>query len=234
LYHDAGPEILDALSLAPKFNRWMADTIAPYLGERILEIGAGTGNLTRNLAPRRKFYAATDISTEYLERLRNKFRRRPNLEVRRCDVENADEVNAFDQRVDTVVCLNVIEHVRDDVGSMRRLHSILQPGGRAIILVPCGQEIFGTLDTALGHYRRYSREELRSRMEDAGFRVERVLEFNRVSRPGWYFTGRVLKGRTISRFQLRAFDKLVWLWRRVDAHLPWDPTSVIAIGRKDI
>ncbi|MGI8989895.1 MAG: glycosyltransferase [Bryobacteraceae bacterium] len=234
LYLDAGPEVLDALSLAPKFNKWMADTISPYVGQRVLEIGAGTGNLTRQLAHRRKYYAATDIEPEHLERLRNGFRHRPNLEVRKCDVERAEDLEPFRDRVDTVVFLNVLEHVKDDQGSLKRLYSILQPGGCAIVLVPCGQEIFGTLDTALGHYRRYSRAELRARMEEAGFVVERILEFNRVSRPGWYVTGRVLKRSTLSRFPMRVFNKLVWLWRKIDNRLPWDPTSIIAIGRKAV
>ncbi|MDQ6708838.1 MAG: glycosyltransferase [Acidobacteriota bacterium] len=232
LYLDAGPEVLDALSLAPKFNKWMADTISPYVGQRVLEIGAGTGNLTRQLAHRRKYYAATDIEPEHLERLRNGFRHRPNLRVQKCDVECAEDLEPFRDNVDTVVFLNVLEHVKDDQGSLKRLYSILQPGGRAIVLVPCGQEIFGTLDTALGHYRRYSRAELRARMEEAGFEVERILEFNRVSRPGWYVTGRVLKRSTLSRFPMRVFNKLGWLWRRIDSRLPWDPTSIIAIGRK--
>src|SRR5437773_1255865 len=64
--------------------------------------------------------------------------------------------------MDSVVCLNVLEHVEDDMQGLRNIHSVLRPGGRAIILVPHGQEIFGTLDVALGHYRRYSHEELRS------------------------------------------------------------------------
>ncbi len=232
LYLDAGPEVLDALALAPNFNRWMADTIEPYVGQRVLEIGAGSGNLTRQLAHRRKYYAATDIEPEHLERLRNDFRHRPNLEVRKCDVECAADLEPFRDRIDTVVFLNVLEHVKDDGGSLKRLYSVLQPGGRAIVLVPCGQEIFGTLDTALGHYRRYSKAELRARMEEAGFEVERILEFNRVSRPGWYVTGRILKRSTLSRLPMRAFNRLVWLWRRIDAHLPWDPTSIIAIGIK--
>ena len=232
LYLDAGPEVLDALSLAPKFNRWMADTIEPFVGQRVLEIGAGSGNLTRQLAHRRKYYAATDIEPEHLERLRNDFRHRPNLEVRKCDVECAADLEPYRDRIDTVVFLNVLEHVKDDQGSLKRLYSVLQPGGRAIVLVPCGQEIFGTLDTALGHFRRYSKDELRARMEEAGFQVERILEFNRVSRPGWYVTGRVLKRSTLSRLPMRCFNQLVWLWRRIDAHLPWDPTSIIAIGSK--
>jgi hypothetical protein len=115
---------------------------------------------------------------------------------------------------------------------LRNILSVLQPNGRAIILVPHGQEIFGTLDVALGHYRRYAHQELREKMESAGFRVETILEFNRISRPGWYVSGRILKRTTLGSTQMRLFDQLVWLWRRIDQRLPWPPTSIIAIGVK--
>jgi SAM-dependent methyltransferase len=131
-----------------------------------------------------------------------------------------------------VVCLNVLEHVEDDMQGLRNIHSALRPGGIAIILVPHGQEIFGTLDVALGHYRRYKHSELKERMERAGFEVERILEFNRISRPGWYVTGRIFKQTTLSHLQLKLFDRFVWLWRYIDARLPWPPTSIIAIGIK--
>jgi len=105
----------------------------------------------------------------------------------------------------------------------------LMPGGRAIILVPQDQKIYGAMDEALGHVLRYSKELLRSRIEEAGFTVERILDFNRPSRPGWYFSGKVLQKREISRLQLRIFEKLVWLWRRIDNVLPWPSVSIIAI-----
>ena len=69
-------------------------------------------------------------------------------------------------------------------------------------------------------------------MSEAGFVVEAMLRFNRISRPGWWFSGKIMKRRTISRFQLKNFDRLVWFWRIVDRWLPWNPTSIIAIGRK--
>src|SRR5437773_1255869 len=134
--------------------------------------------------------------------------------------------------MDSVVCLNVLEHVEDDMQGLRNIHSVLRPGGRAIILVPHGQEIFGTLDVALGHYRRYSHEELKEKMERAGFRVERILDFNRISRPPWYVSGRILKRTTLGSGQMKLFDRFVWLWRSIDAHLPWPPTSIIAIAEK--
>ncbi len=232
IYKEAGPEILETLSGAPRFNRWMADVIGPYVGRRVLEIGAGIGNLTRRLAPRRERYIATDIDAEHLARLRTRLQHRPNLEIRRCDLQISGDFAPIHESVDTVVCLNVLEHIEDDLAGLRNIHSALKAGGRAIVLVPHGQEIYGTLDEALGHFRRYRHDELRARMEQSGFEVERILDFNRASRPGWYVNGKMLRRATISPFQLKLFDRLVWLWRRVDPLLPWGPTSIIAVGRK--
>ena len=165
--------------------------------------------------------------------MRARFQHRPKMEVRHCDLANPADFEPLAGAVDSVVCLNVLEHVEAEMTSLRNIHSALQPGGRAIILVPHDQRIFGSLDTALGHFRRYSHAELRQRMEQAGFRVERILDFNRISRPAWYVNGRLLKRTTISRFQLGVFDRMVWLWRRIDGLLPWPPTSIIAIGVKE-
>ncbi len=232
IYKDSGPDILHALSKAPRFNRWMGDTIRPYIGERVLEIGAGIGNLTRVLIPRVKCYVAADIDQEHLARLATRFQHRHNLRIRFCDLANSRDFEEFAGGMDTVVCLNVVEHIEDDMLGLSNIHAALQPGGQAIILVPHGQEIFGTLDTALGHYRRYSHQELQAKLEQSGFRVERILDFNRISRPGWYLNGTILKRTTLGTNQLRVFDQLVWLWRRIDRHLPWPPTSIIAIAVK--
>ena len=78
----------------------------------------------------------------------------------------------------------------------------------------------------------YSEEQLRGRMEEAGFEVERILRFNRVTRPGWFVNGRLMKKTGFDRFQLYWFDRLVWLWRIIDRWLPWHPVSIIAIGRR--
>src|ERR1700733_5682098 len=109
---------------------------------------------------------------------------------------------------------------------------MLEDGGRAVILVPSGPSIFNSLDKELGHFRRYSEDQLRERMTAAGFHVETMLCFNRASRPGWWLNGTILKRRSISRLQLKEFDRLVWLWRRIDDFLPWSPVSLIAVGVK--
>jgi SAM-dependent methyltransferase len=232
IYADSDKAILDAFADAPNFNRWMAETIAPFVGRRVLEIGAGMGNLSRQLITGRKRYVATDIDHEHLERLKNRLSHRQALEVKWMDAADPAHFEGMEEQLDTVVCLNVVEHIKDDLGALRNIHSALEAGGRAIILVPEGQSIYGSLDEALGHHLRYSEALLRDRMEEAGFLVETILRFNRMSRPGWWFNGRILRRKEISRFQLKNFDRLVWLWRRIDAYLPWRPVSIIAIGRK--
>jgi len=231
-YKDNGARILDSLAQTPRFNRWMADTIHPYIGSRVLEIGAGIGNLTMHLSRRRKLYCATDIDEEHIARLSTRFQYRPSLHIRRCDLQCADHFPEFRGRFDTVVCLNVLEHVEDDGTGLTNIRDALAPGGRAIVLVPEGMSVYGTLDKVLGHCRRYSEAELRAKLEAAGFRVERVLHFNRVTRPAWFLNGRVFKNETFSAFQLGVFDRLVWLWRKLDTVLPWKPVSLIAVAVK--
>ena len=228
--NDAGAETLQALSEARNFNAWMADAVRPFLGQRVLEIGAGTGNLTAFLSRGRSRYVATDIEAEHLARLRTRFQHLPNVCVQRLDVADENDFAALRRSVDTVVCINVLEHIQDDGAALRNVHSALVPGGRTVILAPLGPEIFGTLDQALGHVRRYRREELEVRLCETGFTVKQTLGFNRVSRPAWYVTGRLLKKTRLHPAPLKLFDRMVWLWRRIDRALPWPPMSIIAVA----
>jgi SAM-dependent methyltransferase len=234
IHIDSGPETLEALSNAPKFNGWMADTIRPYVGSQVLEIGAGIGNLTTALLNGNQRWITADIASEHLAKLQEKFGETPNVEIRYCDLMAPETFEPLNGEMDSVVCLNVLEHIEDDMLGLRNIHSSLKPGGHAIVLVPHDMKVYGTLDTALGHYRRYSHQELQQKMEQSGFRVKEILEFNRVSRPAWYMSGRVFKRRAVGAGQMKIFDRLVWLMRKVDRKLPWPPTSIIGIGEKKL
>ena len=155
-----------------------------------------------------------------------------NLEAHFCDLTRAEDFQPFLGDMDTVICLNVLEHIEDDHAGLANIFSALAHGGRAIVLVPEGQSVFGSIDEALGHFRRYSEAELKSKMEQAGFEVEQIIRFNRVSRPAWFVSGRILKRRSLEWNQMRLYDRFVWLWRRIDSFLPWRPTSIIGIARK--
>jgi glycosyltransferase involved in cell wall biosynthesis len=230
VYQDGGARILATLANAVRFNAWMADTVRPLVGQYVLEIGAGIGNMTQQLLRGRKAYVATDIDGEHIARMRVRFGGRPNMTIRRCDLRDSADFEEFRGQFDTVVCLNVVEHIDDDMTALRNIRSALAPGGRAIILVPQDQNAYGSLDKVLGHYRRYSKQELTAKMEAAGFEIERMFEFNRATMPAWKFNGQVMKRQTFNRFQLAVFDALVPVWKRIDHALPWPGVSIIGVG----
>jgi glycosyltransferase involved in cell wall biosynthesis len=224
-----GSEILARLQRAPKFTRWMADTIKPYIGNRVLEIGAGIGNLTLNLVPRVEYWA-TDIEPHYLERLEKLSLDRPYLRV--CFTDGtAVETFPAGQQFDTVICLNVVEHLENDVAALRNIRESLEAGGRAIILVPNGKALYGTLDRVLGHHRRYTREELAGVAQKAGLEIEEIFGFNRFGSPAWLLNGRILNRETFGFWQIQVLNFVVPLVRRIDRWLPFPPLSLIAILR---
>jgi SAM-dependent methyltransferase len=222
--------MLVAMSRANRFNRWMADTIAPWIKGDVLELGAGIGNLTVFLSQQTDRYIATDTDEEHLRELRSRADRCPNVEIAACDFSDPAAASRFHGSADTVICLNMLEHIQNDMESLANIRACLRPGGAAIILVPQGPHAFGAMDEVLEHKRRYTVEELTAKMGLAGFRVERMIFFNRITWPGWYLNSRILRRRTLSRLQLRLFDLLVPIWRRIDNRLPWPATSLIAIG----
>src|SRR5262249_24649389 len=130
---------------------------------------------------------------------------------------------------DTVICLNVIEHVEDDLEALRNIKAALGPGGRAIVLVPQSPELMGTLDEVLGHKRRYTPETLAAVAKRAGFRVQDIVLFNRVGTPAWWRNGRLLKRREFGLTQIITLNLLTPLFRRIDAILPFKALSLIAI-----
>jgi len=227
---EQGAAILERLNRAPRFTRWMADVIRPYMGKRVLEIGAGIGNMSVHLMPR-EIYWATDVNSQYLEYLWTLCPTRPYMRVARTDAENAETFPAG-QSFDTVICLNVVEHIQDDAGALRNVWNILDQGGRAIILVPYGPKLYGSLDEVLGHFRRYTKEQLVEVSQRAGFRVEKVLKFNRPGVLAWWLNGRVLRRKTFGLGQIRLLNIMTPVFRLLDNWLPLPPLSIIAILRK--
>jgi glycosyltransferase involved in cell wall biosynthesis/phospholipid N-methyltransferase len=223
-----GSQILGRLARAPRFNAWMADAIRPFLGDRVLEIGSGTGNLTKCLIPRSR-YVASDVNPLYLQTLRGLTADRPYLDVHHTDVTEGGTFPELPGGFDTVVCLNVIEHVDDDVGALKNIRQALAADGKAIILVPQGPKLLGTLDEVLGHKRRYTEASLRAAAAEAGFEVREVLRFNRVGTPAWWLNGKLLKRRHFGFGQIVALNALTPLFRLVDRALPFPALSLIAV-----
>ena len=228
---DPGYKTLLRLSRADRYNRWMLQQLAPWLGKRVLEIGSGIGSFTRYLVGR-ELVVATDINARYLRILANTFERHTRVEVAPLDLTTFDPAPLAAKSIDTILCLNVLEHVEDDREALRRLHATLAPGGRLLLLVPAHQRLYGAIDRAIDHYRRYDRAGLVARLEEAGFQVEHTVFFNRLGTLGWYLNSVLLRRTRVPGVQLYLQNLLVPLLR-IEAALPLPfGLSLVAVGRR--
>jgi SAM-dependent methyltransferase len=160
-----------------------------------------------------------------------KFQDRPEVQVAELQLPDASAPARFrDARLDTVVALNVVEHIEDDVGALTTIRQLLVPGGRAVILVPAMDQLYGTLDKELGHFRRYTRRRLATAFENAGLRLISMKWFNRVGTFGWWLNARLRSRRRIPLQQLKTFDHFVPLLQ-LERFLPLPfGQSLIAVG----
>jgi glycosyltransferase involved in cell wall biosynthesis len=215
------------------YNRWLADRFRGALGARVLEIGAGFGNMTRQFADR-ELVVASDLDPVALEYLRGVFRGEAGVRVAsfRFPLTGAerDEIRAL--RVDTVVCLNVLEHIEDDTATLADFYALLPAGGRLVLIVPALARLYGTLDEHLHHFRRYEKAELESKVRAAGFTVEDCRFLNRPGILGWYINGKILRRRVLPSGQLAAFRLMLPLLRREEKTPPPTGMSLLAIARK--
>lgn len=202
---DAGHETLRNLGAVAGFNRHMYRAIAPHLGKRVLEVGAGIGNLTIHLA-RGRDVLATELDIGYVDTLRHRFRDRVSVNVDVWDVR--EPFRRPETNFDSVVCLNVLEHVVDDDAALVNLRARLRPDGALVLLVPAHPALFSPLDEAVGHYRRYSRIQLERALVDAGYGIERLIAFNLWGLFGWWLNGVVLRRSRLPGEQLSLFGRL--------------------------
>jgi SAM-dependent methyltransferase len=227
-----GRGVLNNLTGTPQYLSWLARVLRPYLGDAVLEIGAGIGNLSGRLIARRVLYMAAENDPLYLHALHNRFLRTPNVSVRRIDPASPADFADLENSFDTALCINVLEYLADPDATLRLLERCLKPGGALITLVPQGPSLYGAVDKAMGHRRRFRKEELIRLLEANGFAIERVHDFNKIGAPPWYISSRLLRRDKINKLALKIFDKTVWIWRRIDRALPWRGLSLIVVARK--
>ena len=227
-----GRGVLNNLNGTPQYLSWLARVMRPHLGDTVLELGAGIGNLAGRLMARRLLYVAAEQDPLHLHALRNRFLRTPNVRVRRIDPEQPADFDGRDGSFDTVLCLNVLEYVDDPQATVESMRGCLNPGGALVILAPQQPWLYGALDRAMGHKRRFAREQLEKLLSTGGFQIEKVHSLNKIGTPPWWVHSKLLGSGHINKLTLKIFDKTVWLWRRIDWLLPWTGLSLVLIARK--
>jgi len=235
LYKDDeyGGDFLRSLTRIRNIHRWMADLLLPWVGDAVLELGAGMGSVTIHLLPRGR-YVASDINPHYLDYLRKLSQGRPYLEVQELDLRQPEQFEPLEGQFDTVICINVLEHVADEATALANISRALAPGGRAIVLVPQGPWLFSSLDRVVGHQRRYTRPQLQQLLEQAGFELDELQEFNKIGVLGWLLNGRILHRDYLSQVQLKALNTAIPVVGGADHLAPWPGLSLVAVARKPI
>lgn len=213
------------------YNTWMHEQIAPAVRGRVLEVGSGTGTMSAFLAGAPRL-ALTDIEPASLADLAAKFGGREGVTIDAWDLNDPPPAALAAERFDSIVCLNVLEHIEDDAAALGHLFALLAPGGRLALLVPAHQALYNGFDRGVHHFRRYAKPGLAAKLAAAGFVVERQWYFNMLGALGWFVNGNLL-GRTIlPAGQLKVIDRLVPILR-LERLLPRPfGLSVIAIAAK--
>jgi SAM-dependent methyltransferase len=209
-----GYTTLERMDGAHNYNAWLGRRFRAHLGQRVLEIGAGIGTITQEIEAGLEQLIALEVDPFYVERLRNKFRGKPHVRPYLSDVALADWEALKAERIDTIVLSNVLEHIPDDGAAVRRFRQILPEGGKVVVLVPALPQLFGTIDEAVGHHRRYTQDSLRRVLEDNGFAVDVLEWMNLAGIPGWFVNSRLMRRRSVPKLHLKLYDRLApWLAR---------------------
>lgn len=219
-----------ALSEAENYRRAIVAEFAPFLKNRILEIGAGIGQISEAML--RLPDVRELVGVEPDERFQKGFRERlPDTRL----VEGTVADLAPGETFDGAVMVNVLEHIEHDLDELVRLHSILKPsGGQLCILVPARQELYSKLDAHFGHFRRYSRTDLREKLLAAGFTIRRVDYFNFIGYFAWLLRFRLMGGMSFDINQVRLFDRrLLPVGHWIESNIVRPPLgqSVIAVAQ---
>lgn len=229
---DYGTAGLETVARMTRFNRWMYSTIRPFLGRRILEIGCGIGNLTQYLLEA-DVVLAVDAEQKYVDSVSRAFGRYPHFHAFTLKAEDERILELRAHRPDTVVFLNVLEHIAQEDAALSNARQLLPPEGRLLLLVPAFQWLYGTIDVALDHQRRYYRRQLLETLARNGLRAQACFYFNLFGLPGWWLNGKVLRKQTPSPGLTRCYDRLVPVFRAVErATGPPVGLSLIAVARR--
>jgi SAM-dependent methyltransferase len=222
------------MSHAKNYFAWQGRLVTREVGLRVIEVGCGVGNFTGMLLDRQAVLAL-DKEPGCIERLKGRYLDSRNLGAFTCDAEALDErrpeFDAFG--ADSCVCLNVLEHIRDDAKALRGMASVLTPGGMIVLLVPAFPALYGPIDKNLGHYRRYTRDSIARLATAVGLRVKKAHYMNWLGFFGWWMNAHVLKREAQSEKQIETFDKLVPILSQMEAvaHPPFGQSLFVVLQK---
>lgn len=224
-----GQQTLESMSQAQWYNQWTLKKFAEFLHGDILEIGCGIGNFTNELIRYGKVWAI-DIDQDYVTKTKQKVDGK--AEIGLGDIEKGRYFFSG-RKFDSIVCLNVLEHLKDDNSALQNLFALLRPGGKVILLVPSHQFLYGEIDKSLDHFRRYDKAKINLRLKDVGFKVIKSRRLNFLGALGWFIAGKILKQVIVQEGNIKIFNLIApFVLKTEDLIEPPVGISILVIAKK--
>lgn len=220
---------LESMSQAVWYNAWIFDKFADFLHGDILEVGCGIGNFT-NLLTRFGDVWAIDVEKEYVIKTQKLLKEKAKIGFG--DIENG-KFFFGNQRFDTIVCLNVLEHIKDDESALDNFFRLLKKDGRLILLVPSHKFLFGEIDKSIYHFRRYNKSEICRRLEEIGLKINKSRRLNFLGALGWFIAGKILKETSVKENNIKIFNLIAPILLQFENLIePPIGTSILVIAQK--
>ncbi len=228
----------NSLTQMGNYYLWILNNFSGAIGSRVWDAGAGIGNITELLSQQAEFVLATEFTKLNLVTLHKHFEKHENINVRFCDLTKDDALAFAKYDLDTIVTLDVLEHLENDQYTLRLYYDVLRPNGRLLIKVPAHMFLYGSLDKASLHFRRYAKKELKEKLNEAGFIIEKLHYMNIAATIPYFIKSVILKknsnfSTSLNSNRLGFYNILIPWFEKVERILrPPFGLSLIAIGRK--
>lgn len=202
---------LEAMSFAVNYHKWILDEFRPFFGKRFVEVGAGTGSFSELLLkekPEKLDIIEPSEMFEFLEQNVSQIETATKINFHQAIFADVRREIAADSKPDTIIYVNVLEHIEDDKGELAMIYETLEKGGKCFIFVPALQSLYGEFDRKIGHFRRYTKSEVEEKCEAAGFRVLKSKYFDFAGILPWWIKYKLLKSDTLESGAVTLYDKV--------------------------
>lgn len=200
---------LEGMSFAENYHKWILDEFRPFLGRSVVEVGAGTGDFSKLLlAEDPEFLTLVEPSEMFLQLRKNVVSTKTNIKLHRCIFADAATVICESQKPDSILYINVLEHIENDVNELKLVHQCLAPHGKVLIFVPALPQLYGKFDSKIGHHRRYIKGEIVGKVESAGFRILEAKYFDFVGIIPWFIKYKIFRSDSLDGKSVKLYDRL--------------------------
>lgn len=201
---------LEAMSFALKYHRWILEEFRPFFGKKLVEVGAGTGSFSEMLLGEKiNSLSLIEPSDMFNFLKQNIDKLKTEIKVNYYNSIFVEATANLSETPDTIIYVNVLEHIKDDVAELQKIYKTLEEGGHCLIFVPAFQLLFGPLDEKVGHYRRYNRKEIEDKALSVGFKIQKSKYFDFAGFFPWFIKYKILKFDNIQSDEVIIYDKFV-------------------------